>query len=197
MDKLNLNYLKSISKNIEFNIDNSYHKSYLHFIRFFERNEINEENLIIASFFVYGWMPTILKTIKIDNKVIKDLKRAKNGHLLSIQELEKLKGFINNSIVGLSKLLHFINPDVYAIWDSKICQNLTGKNHQQKVNNARKYFEYLQKIHSVTHEKGFTEWKKEITSRLPQDYKISSLRTIEMTIFQVESLKTKQPNHNQ
>ena len=189
MNKLNLAYLKSISKDIEFEKENSYHKSYPHFIRFFQENEINEQNLVIASFFVYGWMPTILKKTKINGDVIEKLNKAKNGHLFSVKELNDLKGFINNSVVGLSKLLHFINPNIYGIWDSRICKLLTNKNHQQKVNNAKNYREYLDKLQAVKHEMGFEEWVKDIYSIQPKNYPDFPLRAVEMTLFHVATRK--------
>ena len=55
------------------------------------------------------------------------LNKAKSGNLLNSEELEIVKKCVNNSLVGTSKLLHFINPSIYAIWDSKIFRNITEK----------------------------------------------------------------------
>ncbi|HRL70351.1 MAG TPA: hypothetical protein PLT79_01470, partial [Flavobacterium sp.] len=41
--------------------------------------------------------------------------------------LEIVKKCINNSLVRISKLLHFINPSIYAIWVSRIFRYITRK----------------------------------------------------------------------
>jgi thermostable 8-oxoguanine DNA glycosylase len=46
-------------------------------------------------------------------------------HLDSYREdFENLKGFTNNSYVGMSKVLHFINPELFCIYDSRIVKRL-------------------------------------------------------------------------
>jgi len=60
-------------------------------------------------------------------EIIAILNRAKIGEPLKVKELDALKACINNSLVGASKLLHFINPEQYAIWDSKIFKYVTGR----------------------------------------------------------------------
>lgn len=81
-------------------------------------------------------MPTILNLKKYENDTdssevnLEDevvlINKAKKGESLDEKELDLLKRRINNSMVGLSKLLHFINPEQYAIWDSKIYRCIRG-----------------------------------------------------------------------
>ena len=77
-------------------------------------------------------MPTILnyKSNEFDTAV-EILNRAKNNPRISTDDILLLKQLINNSLVGVSKLLHYINS-VYAIWDSRVCNFLTGKSYNQK-----------------------------------------------------------------
>lgn len=72
--------------------------------------------MIIGISFTYSWMPTILKSMKLENteKAIILLNKVKRGKILSVDELLILKETFNNSLVGSSKLLHFINPEKYA-----------------------------------------------------------------------------------
>lgn len=74
--------------------------------------------------FAYSWMPTIPNVKEIDNKQWSDIKRllltiARNpeplGNLLDI-----LIPIINNSLVGTSKVLHFISPEHIPIIDSRV-----------------------------------------------------------------------------
>ena len=45
-------------------------------------------------------------------------KTQKEKHILNLEELEKLTPFTTNSSIGLSKLLHFLAPSSYPIWDT-------------------------------------------------------------------------------
>ena len=81
---------------------------------------------MIGRFMTYGWMPTILDElgelddVSKEGNLVKYLNKAKHHkkERLNIREIEHIASCINNSVVGASKLLHFINPNVYAIWDS-------------------------------------------------------------------------------
>lgn len=94
----------------------SIHRSYQHFIEFFaDRVELTEREIVIGCFFTYGWMPTILdlrgdlrNTIELVNRVKID------GCRLTTEELMTIASNVNGSVVGTSKLLHFIRPDIHA-----------------------------------------------------------------------------------
>ncbi|TVZ13952.1 hypothetical protein [Maribacter sp. MAR_2009_72] len=75
--------------------------------------------------FAYSWMPTI-PTIHYEK-----LKGKENLLFLELKKLQQNKGdidwlfkaltpVINNSVVGTSKTLHFIAPDVIPIYDSRV-----------------------------------------------------------------------------
>jgi len=136
--------IKQDTEKLSISTSDSYIKAYPEFIQYFqELDSIEKHQLIISSHFVYGWMPTIitLNITQID-EVLLLLNRAKNGEELTVKELGILKGCINNSMVGLSKLLHFINPEKYAIWDSRIFRYLTGKKSQYGIDRPELYLEY-------------------------------------------------------
>ena len=48
------------------------------------------------------------------------LTRARGQGALSDEEIGALASLINNSLVGASKLLHFVAPEHFAIWDLRI-----------------------------------------------------------------------------
>ena len=167
--------------------DNNYHKSYFYFVKYFSgRDEISEADLIIGSNFTYGWMPTILnyKSNRFSD-VTKILNNAKKSKRISNDDLTLLKGLINNSLVGASKLLHFINPEVYAIWDSHVCRCLHGKSSPQKVSSIDTYWSYLDLCQQTATEKSlqprFQEIHKSLIDRI--GYEFSPNRTIELIMF--------------
>lgn len=82
---------------------------------------------------VYGWMPTIFK----GGEKIRELGPAFSlEKVRSIKSWEEAKTFlsevsdfapINNSWVGTSKFLHFLNPDIFPIWDSRVAVSFHSK----------------------------------------------------------------------
>ena len=183
MKELNLELVK---KELEyFAVDNnSYIDSYTEFIKYFQQIKmIEKHHLIISSHFVYGWMPTII-SLNQDNlhEVLRLLNQVKQGHLLTANELALLKNCINNSMVGLSKLLHFIRPDTYAIWDSRIFKFLTGKKSTYGINKPTAYLKYLQDLKKITDQKEFDQFFQEIQKSF--QYPISKFRAIEIVMFQ-------------
>jgi hypothetical protein len=166
----------------------SYAKSYGEFIKFFDNldaEEINEHHLVIASHFVYGWMPTIIHlNLEQKDKVLFLLNNVKSGHILSMDELEILKKSINNSLVGLSKLLHFINPRDYAIWDSRIFRYLTERKSSYGIDKPQNYLDYLKKIKNISENKDYGKLHDLISRYF--EYDIYPTRAIEITMFETD-----------
>jgi len=188
---LTIENLKFDAENITIDKNDSYITAYPEFIQYFETNSpIKKHHLIIGSHFIYGWMPTIL-TLKLDKieNVLELLNEVKKGKILNIDELESLKGCINNSMVGLSKLLHFINPEKYAIWDSRILNYCTNQASQYGIDKPQNYIAYLEKLHRLSKEKEFNDLYTEIKEHF--DYPITAMRAIEIIMFETSKRKIK------
>jgi|SRR5699024_3466082 len=165
------------------NTQNDYNKSYYHFVKYFEgERRLTEHDLIIAANFTYGWMPTILK-FKSDefNLAVSVINKAKEPQRISNEQLAILTRLMNNSIVGVSKLLHFINPSIYAIWDSRVCNFLTGKSHAYKVQNTELFWSYLDLCRRVTADPAFQAIHERHQTTV--GYKITPMRTVEQIMF--------------
>jgi hypothetical protein len=162
---------------------NTYHKSYYYFVNYFsKKKKFTEEELVIGANFTYGWMPTIMN-FKSNNfqMAVTILNKAKKTERISTDEIILLKQLINNSLVGTSKLLHFINPNVYAIWDSRVCNFLTGKSHKQKVENIERYWSYLDLCLKVAQSPRFAQIHNAFIHKI--GYHVSPMRTIEQIMF--------------
>lgn len=184
----NLLFENILSESLKFipPIEDSYIKTYPEFICFFKNiNIISKHDLVISSHFVYGWMPTIIE-LKFQHMedVLKFLNKAKNGIILTIVELELLKSSINNSLVGLSKLLHFINPIDYAIWDSRIYRYTTDKKSSYGIGNTQLYLNYLLRLNQIESHNGFDKIKKNISIHF--NYEITPKRIIELLMFEAD-----------
>lgn len=141
----------------------SYLLAYDGIIKYFRDDDHSDINDIVAKvFLVYGWMPTIpnlFKEISINSHyssyTINDLPQITR----TIQEItdetpveniwsliNKLRPIVNNSLVGTSKFLHFINPEIFPIWDSNVAYNMYGfKTYYQfeKLENYKHYFLWI------------------------------------------------------
>ncbi len=83
---------------------------------------------------VYGWMPRIfgrLNDYSAFADVLSDLRRASTCSealkiVASSSRSEDVLRFVNDSVVGTSKFLHFLNPSAIPIWDSRVARALKG-----------------------------------------------------------------------
>lgn len=183
--KSDLKQLKSSSKG------KSYFTSYPHFKAFFldfNLKENREELLYQGANMVYGWMPTILDTQKnnkkysdLEVKVVESIERLDDSFKDPKKEdLEIVAAFMNNSIVGASKLLHFIYPEKYPIWDSKICGIIMNSvKSSYKVNKTENYMGYCKAIHNIISKppENLKNFKEEFM------YEISYVRAAELLLF--------------
>ena len=171
--------------------ETSYTRSYSHFIKYFaDIDPVEIHHLIIASHFVYGWMPTVINlNLQKEVQVLISLNEAKQGKVLNEQELEVVKECINNSIVGASKLLHFLNPDTYAIWDSRIFRYLTGKSSTYGIDKAITYLEYLNALNMVKEHKDYPVLHDRVEARVKK--KITHMCAIEMIMFATDIKNSK------
>lgn len=189
-EKSNQEFIEQLTK-IANNIDSTkenYLLSYPHFLNYFKNLEnIKLENLIIGISFTYSWMPTILKSIKLENseKTLSILNEVKNGTKINEEQLSTLKSTFNNSLVGTSKLLHFINPQQYAIWDSRVFRFLNNEEpHKYKVEKPATYIEYLDFIEKLKNEKVFNSFYDLMKEKV--GYEITEYRALELAFFKGE-----------
>lgn len=126
----------------------SYIMTYPVMVRYFDCLQfMSKECLIRGSLMVYGWMPTTLRVnlgevlsderfLGVRNFLLECRKAKWNGEFAGfggdveidiIEKLNDVKTLMNGSVVGMSKLLHFINPGVFPIIDSALLDFLKGE----------------------------------------------------------------------
>jgi hypothetical protein len=163
--------------------DSNYIISYPVFLKYFKKlPKITKEELIIGINFTYGWMPTTFKfknSIDELDRVVELLNKARSRTVLSFEELELMKSCLNNSTIGLSKLLHFVNPKLYPIWDRKVCYYLYKS--KKRIESCHSYLCFLDFCRYITNENGFAPIKSSIENKV--GYKMSAIRTAELVMF--------------
>lgn len=184
--------LANIANNFK-STEENYLLSYPYFLNYFQNLEsINLENLVIGISFTYSWMPTILKALNLKNteEVLFILNEVKKGKLIDEQQLTTLKTTFNNSLVGTSKLLHFINPKQYAIWDSRVFRFLNDvEPHKYRLEKPRAYIKYLNLIEELKNEKAFTAFFELMKQKV--GYDITEYRALELAFFKGSQFQNK------
>ncbi len=125
-------------------------------------------------------MPTILKRFDIEqlDNMVTMLNDARNGRFLEPQDLKVLKNSINNSLVGPSKLLHFINPEIFAIWDSRVSRYIENNVNMALVRN---YIDYHNNIRQLIANEQFARVHKAINEYI--GYPVSGMRACEYVMY--------------
>jgi hypothetical protein len=189
-DKI-LNILTSIddTKLLVENIDKnslgaSYLKSYKFLISFFVNNRLSESTLIQGVHMIYGWMPKTLNICKNDmniNDVLNSIEKLGDLKNLNKYDLEIVSAFTNNSIVGASKLLHFIYSERFPIWDSKICSKIIEGNVTYQVDKIDNYVQYVNVMSEIKEHPICTAFGIEFKKK--NNYDISTMRAAELLVF--------------
>lgn len=168
--------------------NNSYIISYPHILSYFqELDEIKVKDVVRGAHMIYGWMPTVLDLYpEPPNKnlhyIAELLTKARNGEELTEQDIAEIAAVVNNSLVGASKLLHFIAPQDYAIWDSKIYKFIhQEKAHNYRVNNIKLYKEFLNDLKEIKIKPNFSVFHNNVNEKM--GYKVSAMRAIEAIMF--------------
>lgn len=163
-----------------------YVEMYQYYINFFkEKDTLNNSDIVIGVGFTYSWMPTILKRLNLSNidQVTKILNNVKQSIEISDDDFLLLKEFSNNSLVGASKLLHFINPEDYAIWDSRVFKFLNNNEaaHKYKLEKVHVYREYLSYLSNLKTSGYLNEVVATLKAKI--GYPISDYRALELLFF--------------
>lgn len=141
----------------------------------------------------YGWMPRIPKSFRLDwfeiTTQVATIK-AINTVEDALAFLDPLGGCakmddaapIDNSWIGTSKLLHFLNPNIFPIWDGRVAEHFGLKgNHQLKKKGW--YLEYLKFIHDMRDKR--PEFVPAVQDYFEDkyEYRPSKIRALEIMLF--------------
>ena len=145
--------------------------------------EMGEDALPAIAHMAYGWMPTILKKFS-------DSQPGIVGPATGCRSFEEASGLIrsmddspiNNSWVGMSKVMHFINPEFFPIWDSRVSKHF-GLKYDYQINNRKHFLEYLT---FVAKHRNKDEVKKVEEAFVKQaGYSVTDVRACEFILFSV------------
>lgn len=164
-------------------LEDTYIKTYQSLVSFCSMQyPFNEKTFLQASLMTYGWMPTTFKIKGDINKSILAVNRLIEKEEPDPDLMAVAQKTINNSIVGLSKLLHFAKPAVFPIWDSRIASIQFDIKHQYAYNKPQPYKMYFELIHNAIASSDIvTEIRNYAKERIP--YQVTDVRAVEFYIF--------------
>ena len=172
-----------------------YATSYPHLVRAVQGRVIDPTVYVQITHMVYGWMPTVLKLTSQSTEhqrfsaEASVLESIRLGVDASASDLTMLKASINNSIVGVSKLLHFLRPERYAIWDSKVYSylrsqadpNWNRKVDHEQVNSLAQYESYMNALSALVSRPEFRPVHQKVNDVF--QYEVTALRAAEVLMY--------------
>jgi len=137
------------------------HLSYREFVAFFRKIPVlTESDLILGAYFTYGWMPTMLRLRGDLAEVTQIANKVRTAEGITKAEFATFVSAMNGSVVGASKLLHFITPECHAIWDSRVYRYLYRQHpYHNRVNSPDRYWNYLAFLDTLTADQRFAMFK--------------------------------------
>lgn len=178
--------------------DEPYLRAYPYLLAALQGRPVTPTLFVEAAHMVYGWMPTMLALHPSDPQrpfvaeaALVERVRS-GGGLLSAAELETLAARMSEktgSVIGLSKLLHFVCPEHYAIWDTRVQAFLmypgqlgpVKKPYYGTVNSVSQYRDYLDALRKLFLLPAFTAFHQSVNQQL--GYSVSAMRAAEVVMF--------------
>ena len=150
---------------------------YFQFLEYFQNiDRIEAHHFVIGASFAYSWMPTMLGLRNGEfSRAAHELQQARTSDVQKAS-LEFLEKTVNNSVVGASKLLHFVAPTRYAIWDSRV-SNYLKKNLTKQFT----YHDYLELCRNLVEDQRFKAVHQSINLKIGRE--VSALRAVELVMY--------------
>jgi hypothetical protein len=132
--------------------DEFYAGTYPIFLEFFRDriavDSVTESDAKIGAILAYSWMGQgKLKIASLENfgSAVNALLKAKSEKI-DVTELQNIVNFVSGSLVGTSKYLHFLNPQCFAIWDSRVAWAGYRLKYNYQVEKPKHYIQYLEDL---------------------------------------------------
>ncbi len=155
-------------------------------------SDFREHAIMAVAHMAYGWMPATLTKCDINDE-IKHKDKKTILHAFHVKTSGDAKNFvigfesspINGSCVGLSKSLHFINPEFFPIWDSNVAKKFGKQGHHYQMKNIQVFGCYLDFCHSVLESQTVVEALNTVQNLFCRyaGYKVGKIRALEFMLF--------------
>lgn len=147
---------------------------------------------LVALYLVYGWMPTIpnskgeprIQTTDEKEEILRILRGARDGTEIETSAIARLMLFTNNSVIGASKMLHFINPELYPMWDKNVAKAFLWRTVTSvTVNNRGRWDDYREALSAWAKDAEVQSLCEELRTLGDNLQTVSRLRLLELVLF--------------
>jgi hypothetical protein len=160
----------------------TYRYSYDRYLQYFRDKPageiLTEQDLYVGFGCAYSWMATIkqldprLETIDCAVEALNRVSSMYPENLniekiispdIPKEEIHKLERLIRpirqflGSVIGASKLLHFVNPGVFPIWDTTIHRYCDHADMKNTSDSLHRYVHYIYNVHILINNASFNE----------------------------------------
>ena len=182
MNEDQLGKIKDGLEAVVFSVETSkFFESYNHLVGFMSNIKVwKEQDFYVAINAVYGWMPRIIRIHPNGNNILDCLEILNQGTKeIDTKSIETLSKTIDNSLVAVSKLLHFTYPNEFAIYDSRVKNYLKSIGLPSFKEKGENYLQYCKLCKDLVS-------KPEIKQILSDEKfgKVSNLRKIEVFFYE-------------
>ena len=188
VESLSIDFFSGLANKLEsLPTNNQLLTTYGPMLEFAKRNKakFDKITLIGLAHMAYGWMPTMIQNITIND--LSDWKNLIDAGNLDSDFLKKVMSLTNDSIVGASKLLHFLNPDLYPIYDSRVYKTISGKDKHNLSKDVENYICYTGKLRLLVKESKdnpiFSKIENELMKKNFIPSKCSRIRVLEVCLY--------------
>lgn len=159
-----------------------YLATYPAYLRYFTNQaNLSADEVLVGAGMAFSWMPAPVKFSPEKLEASLPLLQEARSRKLDADELQQIRIAMGNSMVGASKLLHFIVPTIYPIWDSRICWFLLQTTRQPVIQDTKGYLRYQALCEEVCDSPGFDKLRKK-AERIC-GYPVVPMRAVEFLMF--------------
>lgn len=193
------------ARHVEVDPEDGYHAAYPHLVSHLASlREFGAREFVVAAHIAFGWIGSeclLYGGPKGIQEAGEALSRAAQGLQLSDRELAHMKNTVctasalkkpwypgkGGSWVAVSKMLHFLRPDLYVIWDSRVERYLKARHWGgQAVVDGPTFLAYTEMCRRLAAEPAFETVHKDLNRRLGYEsmgFRMSALRALELVMF--------------
>jgi len=189
MRQLSIQEISDTIKVIDIDKNDRYLLTYSAYLSYFSSlKTIYPEDILRGLGFVYSWMPRVLTIMsnELDSfTAAVNTFKLENNQYEKTRTLESAIKLTRGSIVGSSKLLHFIFPNEFPIYDTHIYKYCwqDEKSYHYNMKNESNYRKYMNTLVSLTGDVLIPDLRDIVASKL--GYQVGDLRSIEFSIFNI------------
>ncbi|EIM18065.1 hypothetical protein [Pseudomonas chlororaphis] len=150
--------------------------------------------LLQLSAMCYGWMPRVARVNArhVDKASAALACALESDVLIDTAQMQDLANSLH-SVVGTSKLLHFLRPQLYPIWDSKVARVWATSDATTNMSSVENYRSYIKDIRTLIASPGFAafhdDFNQAYSRRLDRlkiaPYSLSPVRAVEAAAFEL------------